>query len=165
MFENSFEGSIPLLAITPNIAVRFTVWGEPASKERPRVNRKTGNVYTPTATKKAEAHIAEVYRSLSDSRLFETPVTVECVFYCYKQSKRDIDNMFKLVLDALNGIAYADDYVVGDILARRVMVEHSSQARTSVTIKTNHLDHFERLTDESWQTISRTSQRSAPEGV
>ena len=151
------SGLFPVSGISPDIEVRFVFPGEPLAKERPRFNRKTGSVYTPTATRNAEKAIGAAYLALEDAKKFETPVTVECVFYCFKQSKRDVDNMVKLVLDGLNGIAYSDDYVVWNISGRRVQVETEAQARTYIAVKTNNSDNFERQTDEYWQKISQTS--------
>jgi Holliday junction resolvase RusA-like endonuclease len=155
-FETVSIGLTPVIHQTAEVATVFTLMGEPRAKERPRFNRTTGGVYTPSATKKAEAEIAEAFQQESSSK-FSSNVAVEMFFYCFAKSKRDVDNMVKLVLDGLNGIAYDDDFSVIAITAKRVRVETKEQARTSVIIRTDHNDYFEGQTDAGWQSIKKTS--------
>jgi Holliday junction resolvase RusA-like endonuclease len=68
------------------------------------------------------------------------PVGVELAFYQGTRARKDIDNMTKLVLDALNGVAWADDVQVSMLLARRVYTV-KDEARTIVRIfETNGFD-------------------------
>ena len=107
----------------------FEVPGKIVGKGRPRLNSYTGTVYTPTRTKDYET-LVEQYFLLKYPRFkpFEGRVQVEiCAnFEVPKSTKKadkelmlenkinptkkpDIDNIVKIVLDAMNGIAFKDD--------------------------------------------------------
>ncbi len=107
----------------------FTVEGKIKGKGRPRFNRQTGSVYTPAETKEYESIIASTYVILNGKRIPKgTPVDIY-IFACFAipkswpkdrrerclldqekpLKKPDIDNIAKIVLDALNGVAYDDD--------------------------------------------------------
>lgn len=106
--------------------VYFFVPGKVQGKARPRFSHRSGTVYTPGKTKSYERQIAEAYEAQSGP-CFEGAVTViiEAVFSIPKSwtrakkadaaagklapGKPDIDNILKVVLDGLNGIAYEDD--------------------------------------------------------
>lgn len=107
----------------------FEVPGKIIGKGRPRLNSYTGAVYTPTRTKDYET-LVEQYFLLKYPRFkpFEGRVQVEITanFEIPKSTKKadkelmlenkinptkkpDIDNIVKIVLDAMNGIAFKDD--------------------------------------------------------
>lgn len=109
-------------------AVLFTVDGEPIVKGRPRFT-KTGHAYTPKATKDAEARVAEAY----NGEMFTGNIGVELHFFQGSRARKDIDNMVKLVLDGLNGVAWPDDVAVSVCLARRVYTV-KNKARTVVRV-------------------------------
>lgn len=106
--------------------VYFFVPGKVQGKARPRFSSKSGTVYTPGRTKSYERQIAEAYEA-QDGPCFEgaVMVVIEAVFPIPKSwtrakkaeamagklppGKPDIDNILKVVLDGLNGIAYEDD--------------------------------------------------------
>lgn len=107
---------------------RFTVPFVKA-KQRPRLGRG-GNAYTPRETKRAEARVAEAYRSLVgdvEPAPGYVPVKLEIVVRRRLPKrvpkrvvarrdlgKPDLDNVTKLVKDALNGVAWEDDCQVVD---------------------------------------------------
>lgn len=97
-------------------------------KQRPRF-RRVGNyvqTYTPKETQALEKMIAAKYKA-EGGKLYEGTVEVviaacfrpakslskkkqyELMNHLYCDKKPDIDNIAKLVLDALNGVAYTDD--------------------------------------------------------
>ena len=103
------------------------VEGEIVAKARPRVCRY--GTYTPKKTKDYEQLIRNNYMA-QDGTFFEKGIPVQISIKAYKKppksttkknlklieqglclwvKKPDIDNICKSVLDALNGIAYADD--------------------------------------------------------
>ena len=96
----------------------FTVVGEPMSKARARVTRQ-GNSYTPKTTVEAERRVRECFEA-TVCEPFSNAVGVELAFFQGTRARRDIDNMVKLILDAMNGVAWADDVQVNVVLARRV---------------------------------------------
>lgn len=102
----------------------FIAEGRPRSKQRPRMARR-GKVFTPKETLEAEAAIAAQYNGPK----FDKPVHVEIRYSKDHQAiyiqeldyepikalRGDIDNMVKLTLDALNGVAWEDDSLVKSI--------------------------------------------------
>ena len=115
--------------------MEFIVYGQPRGKERPRFARKTGTTYTPKRTRDYEAHIRSAFKSAPGCERIpadcSVAVSVEAYFSipksyskaskqaCMDNSERprkkpDGDNILKVVLDALNGLAYEDDRQVVD---------------------------------------------------
>lgn len=99
--------------------MQFEVIGKVTGKARPKVTRH--GVYTPKKTVEAEAKIRQAYREAGGT-IIDGPVAVSVeTFRALPKSrpkklvsepdtyKPDGDNVTKLVLDALNGVAYADD--------------------------------------------------------
>ena len=101
------------------------VGGKPVGKARPRLGRG-GRVYTPKATVKAERAVAAAWRAqvgirhtgpvhVSLANGFAVPRSIakaeraRRLATAWHTQKPDIDNVVKLVLDALNGVAYDDD--------------------------------------------------------
>jgi Holliday junction resolvase RusA-like endonuclease len=108
----------------PEIVARFTVPGEPVSKQRPRHSSRNGLVYTPTQTKAAEQRVGWAYRQAVGPSRPDGAGTfgVFLAFFCTTGHRRDVDNMSKLVLDGLNGLLWIDDSQVSElssILLRR----------------------------------------------
>lgn len=109
----------------------FTVTGRPKPKERPRGSRRNaGRTYTPKTTLEAQKAIAEQY----NGPWFEGPVKLQLVFSPNETQiviesidpdnksplRSDLDNLIKLVGDALQGVAFENDKQVHSILARKV---------------------------------------------
>ena len=120
--------------------VTFVVEEACQAKQRPRVNRQTGRIYTPNATHKYEKKVKEAY---GDNPPFSGFIKIKITFlfkipksYNQKQrsaalegnlrpTKADIDNYIKSILDGLNGIAYEDDRYVYSIEAEKKFAEES----------------------------------------
>ena len=83
------------------------VYGEPRSKERPLF--ANGHAYTPPKTRLAEKVISDAYVQKYPATKLEGHLQVYLEFYMGSWRRKDLDNMEKLVLDALNGLAYDDD--------------------------------------------------------
>lgn len=109
--------------------LRFEVPGEPRGKGRPRFAR-SGHVYTDDKTSDYERQIRNRYYAAHRYVTFSDDifVSVEVVAYLpipkratkaqragmeagdiLPSRKPDADNILKIVLDALNGVAYKDD--------------------------------------------------------
>lgn len=107
----------------------FEVLGHIEGKGRPRVNSYTGVVYTPTKTKDYES-LVEQYFLLKYPKFKplegRTSVTIIATFAIPKSTKKsdinkmlensisptkkpDIDNIVKIILDAMNKFAFKDD--------------------------------------------------------
>lgn len=131
--------------------VRFTVYGDPVPKARPRVYGNHG--VTPQKTKIQEQKIALVYKSQYHDAKFEKDVPLKIVVDMFMRipkstseknrklmiagkirpiKKRcDSDNGTKLVMDSLNGVAYYDDSQVVDERGRKF---YSDTPRTEIYI-------------------------------
>lgn len=93
----------------------FTFDGNPQSKARPSFAVKNGKVmtFTPKTTRLEEKRIATLYRAAGLPK-FVGDISVSISFHAETRRGRDIDNMIKLVLDALQDEAYGNDtQVVG----------------------------------------------------
>lgn len=131
--------------------LKFTVYGAPFAKQRPRHNRYTGVTYTPAATKEHERGIAaEFLRQCGKSMPAGSAVklTVAAFMPIPKSAakkrreamlsgeirptvKPDWDNIGKLVADALNGVAYDDDKCVVEAVVRKI---YSDRPRVEVEV-------------------------------
>lgn len=141
--------------------VRFTVYGEPKAKGRPRVSvRKSGDgektfarAYTPKETVVYENQVKMEYENQCDSFRFSDDAMLDVrifAFYGIPKSvskkkrqmmidgdirpikKPDFDNIAKIICDSLNGIAYRDDAMVVDGMFRKY---YSEQPRVEVSIR------------------------------
>ena len=131
------------------MTITFEIPGKPFAKQRPKFSGKGKFVktYTPKETVDAEANIAKIA-----APLFKEPMQgavklrITAIFKPAKSwSKKrrsdameryhtqtpDLDNVVKLVSDALNGIAYADDSQVASLNCAKIWGE---EARTIVTV-------------------------------
>ena len=131
----------------------FTTLMRPMGKARPR-HTATGVVFTPKATKIAEQILSWdcVNSMVRSDYASEAPCRV-CIKACFKipkyrtteglagdpvTKKPDADNIGKLVLDALNGVAYKDDSQVFSIEVEKVWADFDSvQVWVFETIQNN----------------------------
>ena len=110
------------------------VTGPITGKARPRFNTQTGTAYNPRTTKRYEALIEWCYKTQHGEYYHEFPVDVTIIVEhsvpkntpiaqreamlagkIEPMKKPDIDNIAKIVLDALNGVAYKDDKQVVEL--------------------------------------------------
>ena len=101
--------------------VEIRVAGPPVPKGRPRFTQ--GRVYTPKRTLDYETQIGWAWLETGAPR-FEGPVSVEIIVREGKRHPADLDNYIKIVLDALNGLAWADDRQVERIDANITRKPH-----------------------------------------
>lgn len=114
--------------------------GEPRGKGRPRFS-KDGHAYTDSETRSYERKIVAYYRqalggfrwpdnaviSLDVTAHYQIPKSATKAAAAWMQAGRtlptrkpDIDNVLKVVLDALNGVAYKDDSRVVQVSAKKI---------------------------------------------
>lgn len=117
--------------VTPEKVVRFEVPGEPRSKQRPRVTQR--GTFTPKETIEAERHVRDCWRATGEQP-FQDQLLVDITFYNGNRRRRDLDNMAKLVLDALNKEAYEDDVQVIELNVRKIFTERE-RARSIITLR------------------------------
>lgn len=124
----------------------FEVPGKIIGKGRPRLNSYTGQVYTPTRTKDYENLIIQ-YFMLKYPRFkpFEGRVSVEIIasFEIPKSTKKsdkelmlenkinplkkpDIDNIVKIILDAMNECAFKDDTQITKLAVEKKYAQEES---------------------------------------
>lgn len=119
--------------------MEFIVNGDPQGKARPRFSYKTGTVYTPSKTTKYEKQIrkafivaggeiipADCYAAVIVDVYFKIPKSytkrkrLACQYNINRPAKKpDCDNVLKVVMDALNGVAYVDDKQVVSVTCRK----------------------------------------------
>jgi len=124
--------------------IRLVIQGEPVAKGRPRLSRN--GTYTPEKTKTAEEAIGWAFKQSGQKKLegmlnlfvsfrFTLPKSaskkLKGMVRMFKATRPDLDNLVKLVTDALNGLAYDDDSQIISINAEKVYAE---QAYTEIWI-------------------------------
>ena len=130
----------------------FDIPGPVTGKGRPRVNTYTCRAYTPTKTKEYE-EMAQQYFLFKYPRYVpiegRTKVTIVAQFKIPKGTskanaelmlkgeiaptkKPDIDNIVKIVLDALNSIAFKDDNQITKLEIEKI---YSEEEKVSVKIE------------------------------
>jgi Holliday junction resolvase RusA-like endonuclease len=131
--------------------IKFEILGKPMAKQRPRLARG-GFTYTPKQTIQYENLVRYTYQSnFPDKKPLEGYIeaNITAVFeipksYSKKKTKElleghnnydhkpDLDNIAKIILDSLNGIAYKDD---AQITVLHINKEYGEQAKVIVEIK------------------------------
>jgi Holliday junction resolvase RusA-like endonuclease len=119
------------------LVARFTIYGEPVSKERARVDTRRAKTrgYTPEKTDEAQRAAGWTFRQAAPRHRLdpEASYAVVAKFFCGTKQRRDTDNMLKLILDGLNQVAWPDDEQVTEVIARKAAVI-PAHARTEVTV-------------------------------
>ena len=122
--------------------VKFNVFGKPRGKQRPRLCSVGGRniVYTPKQTIEYEKLIKASY--IASSKVFferNIPIEINILAYFFHKSsiefatkKPDADNIIKIVLDALNKVAFYDDAQVSKICFEK---RYSKTPRLEITIQ------------------------------
>ena len=111
-------------------SIYFKVYGQIQPKQRPRFNHITGHTYTPTKTHKYEDAVKAAYLAKYPSGMWvtnkEQPIEVSVEFHfaipdSWSKKKKekyvgkwclkhiDLDNIYKALTDAINGICIPDD--------------------------------------------------------
>lgn len=142
---------------------RFIIDGDPVGKGRPRVTRR-GITYTPAKTKHYEAWVVASYsQALREQGQRQEDVFIEKgkkigivinALYPIPKSyskkrinsivmgnehptkKPDLDNIIKIILDALNGVAFHDDAQIVELRASKgYAMEKDEEGKVIVTIE------------------------------
>lgn len=104
-------------------------------KQRPRYSRRTRRMYTPTKTSTFEEKVKWTFKSKYNVdtepstkpfkakiiAIFEPPKStskkkLKELLYKEYTKKPDVDNIAKVILDSLNGLAYKDDNQIAELL-------------------------------------------------
>ena len=125
--------------------IKFTVPGTPRGKQRPRVCRINGRsiTYTPRQTAEYESQIKSMYFKVANfkfERYVPLEVAILALFAPPKNASKKVralmlggeilptkrpdgDNVIKVVLDALNGVAFHDDGQICKIYFEKMYAE------------------------------------------
>lgn len=125
---------------------KFEIKEKAIGKQRPRYSSKTHRMYTPTKTSTFEEKVKWAFKSKYniETELSTKPFKAKiiAVFEPAKSlskkkkeeliktkagytKKSDIDNISKIILDALNGLAYKDDAQVVKLEAQKIYGENN----------------------------------------
>lgn len=132
--------------------ITFTVPGQPKGKQRPKVTMQ-GNfahAYTPKETTNYENYVKVMFQICKDKAFLDGAIRAEIIAYFpipkstskksralmlsgdIKYTKKiDCDNLAKIVLDSLNGIAYKDDAQVYELSVKKL---YSEEPKVVVTL-------------------------------
>ena len=129
--------------------LKLTIPGEPVAKGRPRVTK--WGTYTPEKTKNYETLVKELFFVKHGQTLLEGPLKmkVQAYFTIPKSTskkrkelmkigelrptkKPDLDNILKIIGDALNEIAYQDDK---QIISASIEKYYSEEPRVEIEIR------------------------------
>ena len=143
-------------------SVSFTVATSVQGKQRARTvtHGKGGRPlpqarsYTPKATTNAEGEVRAAFHNITPfwECVYDEPVQLTVLAYAappkalltkkrlplviaelwQKLTKPDIDNVAKLIMDALNGVAWKDDALISDLIVRK---RYSMTPHTDVLIE------------------------------
>ena len=113
-----------IVQVNETITFSFSVWGEPIPQPRMRLNRRYGQLWDPANEKRNEFNsvvrraLEEVGTSLFP--LFEngTKLKVMATFHVFDSSK-DVDNLAKFLLDALEKVVFKNDNMVVLLVATK----------------------------------------------
>ena len=117
--------------------IKFTIPGDPVGKARPRATA-TGNfvrMYTPKKTTQYEELVRRCFAE-AGGKISSGPVRLSLSMYSQMpqswskkklqelaytgcEKKPDIDNVIKIIGDALNGVAYKDDSSIVSVTATK----------------------------------------------
>jgi len=125
--------------------MKIVIYGAPTPKGRPKVamRGRFPTVYTPKETREAEDEfMAQALKSKPEAPL-EGPLSVSISFFKIKPksmpkriihwtTKPDIDNLAKLVLDALDKVFFQDDSQIVELICSK---QYDEVPRTEVIIR------------------------------
>lgn len=138
---------------------RFTVPGTITGKGRPRVTLRAGvaRTYTPAATVAAETRVRDAWNAAGRPWLGEGPVSLSIVLWEARPAshwtskgelsasgrrsprpmrKPDLDNVAKLIADALNGCLYRDDKQIVELrICRKWLYAQGNQSEAVVRVE------------------------------
>jgi Holliday junction resolvase RusA-like endonuclease len=127
--------------------IDLTIPGPPVGKQRARITRQ-GHAFTPAKTVNYEALVKQIFAAKYPG-FIPIPGPVRMILSIYlmesKETQRklkkgikgyptirpDLDNIFKICADALNGLAYVDDKQIVSVYAEK---KYSLRPRVEVIV-------------------------------
>ncbi|MAH46402.1 Holliday junction resolvase [Candidatus Pacearchaeota archaeon] len=137
---------------TVTARISFIIPGPAKGKGRPQFVRATGIAFTPKATRIQEAFVKSLAaKAMNGKSAFEGPVSLRVevwvgVAKSWTKKKKeaaltgkakptgrpDLDNLIKLLADAMNGVVFKDDSQIVHLEARK---DYCDEAKTFVYIE------------------------------
>jgi Holliday junction resolvase RusA-like endonuclease len=116
------------------LVAKFSVQGNPVSKARARVGER--GAWTPEAVTVHEdkTRWAFLTQCKGVEVNHQARYRVMIAYVATDRIHRDVDNLAKLTLDALNGHIYKDDSQIDELSVRRVFVNDKALGRTDVEV-------------------------------
>jgi len=121
--------------------IDLVIHGKPVGKARPRFSRRGNKVvtFTPRETQIYEQNVKSLAQvAMIGKAMLQGPVKVTITaYFAHKKktgwhiSRPDIDNVVKAILDGLNGVVFADDAVVAQLVASK----HYGEERVEVQVE------------------------------
>lgn len=106
----------------PLVGLRgFTLGGPPHPKMRPRVNRKTGNMFVPKEERAAVKATRSVLGEAWIRREDHARLVLAALFVRPTHQRVDLDNLVKFLLDCSNGLLWRDDSQIVALSARIIV--------------------------------------------
>lgn len=123
---------------TASAVLQLVIPGPIRPKERPRLGRR-GGTYTPPRTRAYEAMVRTIgLAAVARARWAWSASGYSVALHVFAQDRRrrDLDNIAKICLDPLNGVAFEDDSEVDELHVYR----HLDRARPRVEITVSPIE-------------------------
>lgn len=134
--------------MTDQSSISFTVPGRPKGKTRPRFAKNGRNTYTDRGTKEYEEQVAEAFRQAGGVMGNYAAMRIKACYLIPQRTRKDIeagmiterirpakkpdlDNVLKIIMDALSGVAFADDNQIVQVYIEKV---YSQEPRVEITL-------------------------------
>ena len=120
--------------------MQFTISGKPKGKTRPRFARGGRNTYTDRGTAEYEKKVAEAYLAAGGQMEEYSGIRIKAYYLIPQKTRKDIvaamvsgqikpakkpdlDNVLKIIMDGLTGVAFEDDNQICQVYMEKVYGE------------------------------------------
>ena len=134
--------------------IEIIVPGEPTPKQSFRIGYR-GHHFQPARIRAAQDAVAWCAReAMAGEPPVTGPVAISATFARKSRRPVDVDNLWKLAGDALQGIVYENDAQIVCLEIRKVRVERLDEARTTIRVRAiteAECEHFSLPSSSRWQ--------------
>jgi len=115
--------------------IEIVIPGDPIPKQSFRIGYR-GRHFQPARIRAAQDAVAWCAREAMAGDLpLVGPVAISATFARKSRRPVDVDNLWKLAGDALQGIAYEDDSQIVHLELEKIQVERLDEARTTIHVR------------------------------
>ena len=128
--------------------ITFTIPGKPKGKTRPRFARGGRNTYTDRGTKEYEEKVAEAFQQAGGTMGNYAAMKIKAYYLIPQKTRKDIvagmvegrirpakkpdlDNVLKIIMDGLVGVAIEDDNQIVQVFIEKL---YGEEPRVEVTL-------------------------------